>query len=344
MAEWQSSVDLARLADWMDARQLGSGPIEEVAPLGGGTQNILLRFRRSGSLYVLRRPPAHPRPESNETMRREARVLAALAGSSVPHPRLIAACGDVAAIGTAFYLMEPIAGINAAETLPPFHRTPAVQHRMGLAMVEAIAALGSIDPQTVGLSDFGRAEGYLARQPGRWRRQLESYAAFENWPGPDALPGIDRIGDWLAANCPDATAPGILHGDYHIGNVLFRPDQPELAAIVDWELSTIGDPLVDLGWMVATWQGEDGTSAIVAVDPWTGFPKTTELIEHYRRHSNRDLAAIDWYIVLACYKLGIILEGTFARAAAGLADRETGESLHNSTIRLLERALSRIES
>jgi aminoglycoside phosphotransferase (APT) family kinase protein len=334
-------IDFLALARWMDGEGLGSGAIDDVASLGGGTQNILLRFRRAGRAYILRHPPPHPRPESNEIMRREARVLAALDGR-IPHPALIAACGDDTALGAAFYLMEPVDGVNVADAPRPVHCEPAVQHRMGLAMAEGIAALGEVDPVAVGLDGFGRVEGFLARQPARWRRQLDGYAALDGWPGPAALPGVDVIGRWLEEHCPIDFRPGILHGDYHIGNVMFRPDNGELAAIIDWEMSTIGDPLLDLGWMIATWAGDDGSAPIVPVVPWAGFAETGELVAAYAAASTRPVDAIDWYVVLACYKLGIILEGSHARACAGLADRDTGDALHGSTIRLFERALARI--
>lgn len=347
MEDWRDLIDLGALARWMDGRDLGSGEIADVVQLGGGTQNILLRFTRAEREYILRRPPAHPRPASNETMRREARVLSALEGTGVPHPGLVAAEADRGPLGTAFYLMEPIDGVNVADRPLPVHQQPATQHRMGLAMAEAAARLGEVDPFTVGLEGFGRTDYYLERQPGRWRKQLDGYAAFDGWPGPDALPGVARIGDWLAAHTPGSFRPGIIHGDYHIGNVMFRSDGGELAAIVDWELSTIGDPLIDLGWMIATWSGlgdgGDGIPPIVAVEPWLGFPSGDELVAAYAATSTRNVAEIDWYVVLACYKLGIILEGTHARACAGLAERETGDSLHTSTLRLFERALGRID-
>jgi aminoglycoside phosphotransferase (APT) family kinase protein len=340
-----AQIDLVALARWMDGRGLGSGPIEHVTPLGGGTQNVLLRFSRGGEDYVLRHPPPHPRPESNEVMRREARVLGAIDANTdgrVPHPRLIAACAQEDVLGGAFYLMAPVDGVNVADAPRPVHCEPAVQHRMGIAMAEGIAALGEIDPVAAGLGDFGKVEGFLTRQSGRWRRQLDSYAALEGWPGAAAIPGVDAVERWLEAHCPASFRPGILHGDYHLSNVMFRPDSGELAAIIDWEMSTIGDPLLDLGWMIATWAGDDGDAPIVEMAPWNGFPKTGELVDAYACASTRSVEAVDWYVVLACYKLGIILEGTYARACAGLAERETGESLHASTIRLFERALARI--
>jgi len=339
----QSGVDLARLGSWMDERGLTPGPIERVERLGGGTQNVLLRFERGGTAYVLRRPPLHKRKNSDETMRREARVLAALEGSSVPHPGLIAACDDEQVLGAAFYLMQPVRGFNPTTGLPSLHASdPAIRHAMGLELVDAIAALGAIDFRAVGLEGFGRPEGYLERQVARWRSQLEGYTQHAGYPGPQ-IPGFERVAQWLDDNRPEVWTPGILHGDYHLANVLFDPDSERLAAIVDWELSTIGDPLLDLGWLLATWpEAGRPLGAAIGVEPWDGFPSADELVDRYRERSRRDLSSLAWYTVLACYKLGIILEGTHARAFAGKADEATGDVLHAVTIGLFERALERI--
>lgn len=336
-------VDLEKLGLWMDDEGLPAGPIESPEVLGGGTQNILLRFRRAGVEYVLRRPPPHKRKNSDETMRREARVLGALRGSEVPHPPLVAACGDEEVLGAAFYLMEPVEGFNPTQGLPPLHAgDAAVRHRMGLSMVEGIAALGRVDHEAVGLADFGRPEGYLERQVGRWRAQLESYGEMQGYGGPD-IPGVEDVARWLEDNRPQTFTPGILHGDYHLANVMFRPDSGDLAAIVDWELSTIGDPLLDLGWMLATWPDEGGGGmGRIGVQPWSGFATASELVAHYAERTTRDLSHLPWYAVLACYKLGIILEGTHARACAGKAPKETGDVLHATTVGLFEQALGRI--
>lgn len=339
-------VDLAALERWMDGQGLGEGPLEDARRLGGGTQNILLRFSRAARAYVLRRPPPHLRANSNETMRREARMLGALAGTDVPHPGLIAACPDEAVLGASFYLMQPIEGFNPTTGLPPLHAgSPEIRRRMGLALVEGIAALGALDYRAQGLEGFGKPDNYLERQVARWRSQLDSYVEHPGWPGPASIPGVDKVAAWLDAHRPGSFEPGIIHGDYHLSNVLYRFDGPELAAIVDWELTTIGDPLLDLGWLMATWpedaQVQEGgpTAGNVSVTPWDGFPKLRELVEHYRPRTHRDLSAIDWYAVLACYKLGIILEGTHARACAGRAPVETGDRLHAQTVGLFERAL-----
>jgi aminoglycoside phosphotransferase (APT) family kinase protein len=333
-------VDLAVLTAFMDEKGLGAGPLEGLTLLTGGTQNILLRFVRSGRPYVLRRPPPGLRANSNETMRREARVLAALAGSDVPHPGLIAACPDEIMDGAAFYLMEPIEGFNPTMGLPQPHAgDPAIRRRMGFALADGIIALGRIDIAAVGLETLGKLDGWLERQVPRWRAQFDSYREFPTWS--DEIPGVDAVGAWLDAHRPAAIRPGLIHGDYHLANVLYRPDSGELAAIVDWELASLGDPLLDLGWLMAMWP-EPGQEA-TPVTPWEGFPTIEEVIDHYGRESGRDLTDIRWYGVLACYKLGIILEGSHARAGAGLAPKAIGDRLHASTLNLFQRALRWID-
>lgn len=337
-------LDLAGLAAWMDGEGLTGGPINDVVALTGGTQNQVLRFTRGGSDFVLRCPPPNPRPESNKTMQREARVLTALADTAVPHPRLIAACTDEAVLGFCFYLMEPVDGFNPVNGLPPLHATdPAIRREMGFAFVDGAAALARVDHVAVGLGDFGRADNYLERQAGRWRKQLEGYADLPGWPGAGELPGVERIAAYLDSHRPTAFKPGILHGDYLLGNVMFHSDGPGLAAIIDWELATIGDPLIDLGWLLATWRGVPPQDLpVLQVEPWDGFPTPDELVARYAQGSDRDLSELDWYFVLACYKLGIILEGTFARACAGRDPMEQGLRLHDTAITLFRRALHRI--
>jgi aminoglycoside phosphotransferase (APT) family kinase protein len=317
-------VDLAALASWMDQEGLGAGPISDTELLVGGTQNILLKFHRAGRAYVLRRPPVHKRANSDETMRRESRVLGALAGSDVPHPGLIAACPSEDVLGAAFYLMEPIDGVNPSEELPERYRTdPAWQTALGLSMVDGIAALSRVDLAARGLSDFGRGEGWLERQVGRWRKQLDSYAALANYPGP-SIPYVDEVGEWLEKNRPARAHLGLLHGDVHFANVLISRDAPELVAFVDWELATVGDPLLDLGHMIATWPGRPATVARIEIP---GLPGPDVLIERYAQSSGRDVTDVEWFLVLACYRLGIILEGSYARMLAGQATEEVGERL-----------------
>jgi aminoglycoside phosphotransferase (APT) family kinase protein len=330
-------VDLDRLRAWMDERALGEGPLEDAHLLGGGTQNVLLRFRRGDRGFVLRRGPVHKRANSDETMRREARVLAALAGTDVPHPGLIAAHGELDVIGAAFTLMEPVDGVNVTVELPELHaRDLDVQRAMGLSMADAISALGRVDIHERGIADLGKADGWLERQVERWRSHLASYDTVPGYPGPD-IPGVARVASWLDAHRPTSWTPGLIHGDFHFANVLIARDEGRVAAVVDWELTTIGDPLLDLGHLLATWPDPVTGSTAMLVLP--GLPSREELIGRYAAGSTRDVSAVGWYQVLACYRLGIILEGTHARAGAGQAAKETGDRLHAMTVGLFEQAL-----
>ena len=218
-----------------------------------------------------------------------------------------------------------------------------MRHRMGLAMVDAIAALSQVNYRAVGLEDFGKLDNWLERQVGRWAAQLESYSDMPGWTGPHSIPGVARVASWLNDHRPNQLQPGIIHGDFHFANVLFRHDSGDLAAVVDWELCTLGDPLLDLGWLVATWPEEDRPHPTdVAITPWDGFATPDELVARYAAQTGRDLTHLDWFAVLACYKLGIILEGSHARACAGKAPKDIGDRLHAHTIHLFERALRRI--
>ncbi|MFD2577560.1 phosphotransferase family protein [Novosphingobium colocasiae] len=323
----------------MDAEGLDRGPIVDIVPLAGGTQNMIQRFRKGGRTFVLRRPPSYLRANSNDTMLREARLLSALRGTDVPHPELIAVCPDQDVLGAVFYLMEAVEGFNATVGLPNLHASNAnIRHQMGLSLVDGLTALERIDHVERGLGDLGRPDGFLQRQVPRWLRQLEGYASVDAWPGRAALPHVDEIATWLETHRPDGFVAGIMHGDYHFANVMFRDDGPELAAIIDWELVTIGDPLLDLGWLLATWPDVDGRIGLVSVEPWNGFPSRHALVERYKERSDRNTEAINWYAILGCFKLAIILEGTFVRACDGAAPRKTGDDCHASAVRLLNRA------
>ena len=335
-------VDLNALAEWMETEGFSGAEISNAQILSGGSQNILVRFEKGGREFVLRRPPLAKRGNSDETMNREARVLKALQGSPVPHPGFIANCEHMDVLGACFYLMEPIEGFNPAEGLPALHQGDAnMRHQMGLNLVRAIARLGELDYQAIGLEGFGKPEGYLARQAGRWRKQLDAYSDLQAYPGPD-IPGLDQVSYWLEDQLPKDYRPGVIHGDCHIANVMFSRHDAEVAALVDWELSTIGDPLLDLGWILATSPDESGDRS--GPPPWASYPSATELIASYAEISTRNLDALNWYEVLACYKLGIILEGSYARACAGKARQSTGDKFHAITRTLFRRALRRISA
>jgi aminoglycoside phosphotransferase (APT) family kinase protein len=338
-------ADIKRLADWLEQKGIGDGAVASLTELAGGTQNALYRVQTGGQCFVLRKPGANARPDADNTIRREARVLAALEPTKVPHARLRGLCVDRAVLGTAFLLTDAVEGFNPCVTMPPQAiEHPALRHRMGLSMVDGLVALASLDPAGLGLSDFGRIEGFVDRQVDRWASQLDSYRELPAWPGPQVLPGIDEIGSWLTANRPAQWQGGLMHGDYHLANVLFD-EQGRLAAVLDWELSTLGDPLLDLGRLLAAWPDPDGTGPLsLKVEPWHGFPDRDELAERYAGATGRNMAHLLWYEVLACYKLAIILEGTHARACGGLAAADVGARLHASALALLSRAQGWMEA
>ncbi|GGK61973.1 putative aminoglycoside phosphotransferase [Nocardia camponoti] len=337
-----AQVDLTAIGRWLDehAPELPSGEFAHVQPVGGGTQNIMLRFTRGGRAYVLRRGPAHLRAKTNEVIAREARLLGALGDTDVPAPRVVAACEDTNVIGAVFYLMDPVNGFNPQTELPDVYANDVdMRHQMGLSAVEAIARLGSLDYAKLGLADYGHPDGFLARQVPRWLRELETYSALPGYAGPQ-IPELDRVGDWLERNRPADVTPGIMHGDCHLANIMFDYQKPQVAALVDWEMSTIGDPLLDLGWQLAT-RPEPGTTAaaiVGTVGEIGGLPTPDEMVAHYAEFSDRDLSAITWYTVLACFKLGIVLKGTHARAAAGKAPKQIGDFLHAITLELFAKA------
>ena len=335
-------MDLAAVQKWMDVQGLGAGEIENATSIGGGTQNVMVRFSRDGREYVLRRGPEHLRPGSNKVISREFEVLRALRGTDVPHAELIAACDDISVLGDAvFYLVEPVEGFNAGLELPDEAAgTPELRRELGFALVDALVSLGRVDYRQVGLADFGRPDGFLNRQVDRWLGELATHQTLPGYPEVE-LPHVPDVADWLRERLPTAWTPGLMHGDFHACNVMFRRDAPVVAAIVDWEMATIGDPLLDLGWLMATWNLDGAPEEFAGrLTRAGGLPTADELAERYAATSGRSLDQLSWYTVLACFKLGIILEGSHARARSDLAPVEIGDRLHSTAIALFERAHS----
>ncbi|WP_037056843.1 phosphotransferase family protein [Pseudonocardia asaccharolytica] len=333
-------VDMAAVARWGAQAGLPEGPVEDVGRIGGGTQNVVLRMRWAGRDLVLRRPPEHPRTGSNAALLREMRLLAALAGTDVPHPGYVAGCTDEDVLGgVVFYLMEAVDGINPGAAIEePYLSDAAARHAAALDTAAALARLASVDHVAIGLGDMGKPEGFLARQVPRWLDHLASYSQLPGYPG-STLPHIDALARWLTAHRPPDAPAGIVHGDYHLNNVLLARDAPRVAAIVDWEMCTIGDPLLDLGWLLVTWP--EGSPDLVTGGPLAelgALPGPDELVAHYAARSDRDLSAVEWYTVLAGLKLAVVIEGTHARALAGQADPAVGLRLHRAAVAGLERA------
>ena len=328
------------LNDWIESSDLpGSGPVTSVERIAGGSQNNVFLLRRQGAEMVLRRPPRHIRKGSNETMIREARLLRALAGSNVPHAVLRGACDDTDVIGAAFYLMDRLDGFSPHGELPGrYGSDPAWRRAMGFAYVDAGAALGAIDFRAVGLADYGKPDDWHARQVDRWRSQLDGYRELDGYEG-GQLPDVDLVGRWLTDNLPSDRRIGIIHGDFQFPNVMYAHDEPRIAGLIDWELSTLGDPLLDLGWLLTSWcEPGDPDGKTPVIRPWSDFASRRELVAHYGSLSGRDMTQMPWFFCLACYKLACILEGTYARSLAGQAPAETGRSLHAYALWLMAKA------
>jgi aminoglycoside phosphotransferase (APT) family kinase protein len=325
--------DPERLTAWLDAHvpDMGDGPLA-VEQLHGGTSNVILSLSRGGLEMVLRRPPAVPPPGSEKTVLREARVLTALNGTPVPHPHCYAACEDREVIGAPFYVMERVPGW-AAELrdgriyhCAPFDTAPC-EYGIAYAMVDGLIALANVDYRAVGLEGFGKPENFLARQVDRWEGQIRSYRKLygSEWR---EIPGFTYARDWLRDNLPDDFRAGVIHGDVGTPNALFAFDRPaRLTALIDWELSTIGDPLLDLAWFTGRLRDEtrpDAADDAAALYNVANFPTRQELARYYAAGTGRDLASFDYFSVLAAYKSGCILEYKVAQSSVGMMSPETG--------------------
>jgi aminoglycoside phosphotransferase (APT) family kinase protein len=307
-------IDIDRLAPWMDDNGLpGKGEPIEHRYVSGGSQNEIYEIRRADLHAALRIPPTSAPDRRDEGIVREWRIIEALDGTEVPHTEAIAACTDASVLGRTFYLMGFIDGWSpmGVERWPaPFDTDPVARAGLAYQLVEGIALLSKVDWRAKGLQDLGRPDGFHERQVDRWTAFLERIQARE-------LPGLEAASDWLRAHRPIDYRPGLMHGDYQFANVMYRHGGPaRLAAIVDWEMGTVGDPKLDLGWVVQSWP-EDTNSAEAAESSYVdlrGMPSRDELLQHYARVAGRQVDDIDYYVILAKWKLAIVLEQGFQRA------------------------------
>jgi aminoglycoside phosphotransferase (APT) family kinase protein len=309
--------------------------------ISGGRSNLTYHVRGPGGECVLRRPPlGHVLPTAHD-MAREHRVLTALGGSGMPVPRTFALCTDTDTNGAPFYVMEYRAGVVLETRLPEGYATTAGERRrMGLELIDVLARLHEIDPEAVGLGDFGRPEGYLERQVRRWSQQWERSKA-------DDLPEVDELIRRLGAALPKSPAPAIVHGDYRLGNVALDPADPgRIVAIFDWEMATLGDPLADLGYTLIYWgeetdPPEKNVPGTLTAQP--GFATRAELVDAYAARSGRDVSGVRFYEVLALYKLAVISEGIYARWRQGKTVGEGFDKVERASVPLARRALALAE-
>ncbi|MFH9422274.1 phosphotransferase family protein [Streptomyces sp. NPDC017529] len=304
-------LDLERLREHLDRERPGlvRGPLAAEL-IEGGRSNLTYRITDGTGRWVVRRPPLGHVLATAHDMRREFRVIGALHPTAVPVPEALLLCEDEAVLGAPFYVMELVEGVpyRTAEQLGALG--PQRTRGVVLSLVDTLVALHAVDPAAVGLGDFGRPDGFLERQLRRWGKQL---AASKNRD----LPGIDALHEALSAALPASPAPAVVHGDYRLDNVLVG-DGDRITAVLDWEMSTLGDPLTDLGLLVMYSEQEDVPGSPIATTCGApGHPEAAELIERYAAGSGRDVSGIAWYTAFAYFKLAVILEGIHYRFTLG---------------------------
>lgn len=306
-----TKLDVDVLDAWIGDRLPCSGQPLVAGRLGAttGMANTLFLLRRGEHSWVFRQPPPQKNDPSASDTVREWRILTALEGTPVPHPTPLLLCEDNALLGRPFMIMSVVDGFTPGFQLPePFVSDLSLRHDLAMAYVDGCAALAQVDWQGRGLDGLGKPEGFLERQVPRWLAQLDRYRTRD-------LPELDFVTTWLDAHRPPMSLAGIIHGDYSPFNVMVARDAPaRLAAIVDWDTGTIGDPLLDIGHLLARWT-EPGEESIL--DPQAGgtegYPSRAEMAQRYAERTGRDLSALAYYEALALFKLAVILEGTYAR-------------------------------
>ncbi|HTR75881.1 MAG TPA: phosphotransferase family protein [Solirubrobacterales bacterium] len=307
-------IDIAGMGAWFAAHVPGAQAPLAYERIAGGHSNLTYRVSDAGgSEWALRRPPLGKTLSSAHDMVREYKVVSALGGTPVPVAPVVGLCEDDSVNGAPFYVMDfvrgpVLRGVDEAEAAFPDENDRA---RIGMRVADTLAAIHAVDPDAVGLGDLGRREDYVARQLRRWYGQWEKSKTRE-------LAAIDRVHERLSARIPPQQGVSIVHGDYRLDNMILD-DAGEVAAVVDWELCTLGDPLADVGTLMAYWpeRGSDGISLGLPANLAPGFPVREEIATRYAEASGRDLSELDFFVALGYWKLAIILEGVYARYVGG---------------------------
>ena len=315
--DFQPGFEITALDDWIGDRLPGRGAPLQATRMGEGTgeANALYWLRRGRHVWVLRRPPAVINAPGASDMNREWRILTALEGTPVPHPAPLLLGGTDSPLGTPFLIMARVDGVTPVGVLPAPYDNAQGRRELALALVDALAELGRVPWQARGLDGLGRPAGFLDRQVSRWLGQLDHYRTRD-------IPDLGWVAGWLEANRPRRSRPGLMHGDYSPYNVMASPgDTTRLAAVVDWDTGTIGDPLLDIGHLLARWTepGEEPAIGVWDIEVRDGLPSRSELAGRYAERTGADLSALPYYQALALFKLAIILEGSVARRRAARA-------------------------
>jgi aminoglycoside phosphotransferase (APT) family kinase protein len=316
--EVPKGIEPGPVGDWLAANVAGLRPPFDFALIAGGHSNLTYAVTdAAGRKVVLRRPPLGAVLATAHDMGREHRIIAALAGTGVPVPPALGLCRDTEVNGAPFYVMAFVDGVVLDLGSTVEKHFPRREDRRGLGrhVIEVLARLHAVNVDAIGLGDLGRREGYVPRQLKRWRTQWEQSKTRE-------LPAMEEVYEALQSGIPEQHGSGVVHGDYRLGNMLTGADA-RIAAVLDWELCTLGDPLADLGYLMNNWaepgeSGPESRGAALAPTVAGGFPSRREMLDHYQELSGRDVSQVDYYRAFSYWRLAAIVEGVLARYSKGV--------------------------
>lgn len=320
MSEQSPLIVPERIAAFLDAHDLGSGPVTATRIGDGGGSNFTFLVERGSERFVLRRPPRPPLPPSAHDVVREASLQMAIRAAGFSRlADIVAVCEDETVLGVPFFVTRFIDGHVITQKLPPGLESEEARRRLGLDLVDALVEIHAADVRTRELSAFARPGSYLERQVRRFIQLWEINKTRE-------IPAVDKVGRYLTAGLPDPLVSTVVHGDYRLGNMMISRDNPtRIIAVLDWEMGAIGDPRADVGYLLATYSDPDGHVSALGSSPVTatpGFPSRTELVERYAAGSGRDVEPLAWFEALALWKAAIFCEAIYGRYTRGELGRE----------------------
>jgi aminoglycoside phosphotransferase (APT) family kinase protein len=310
-------IDENGVTQWFAQHVPAVAPPLRFQLIAGGHSNLTYSVTDStGGRWVLRRPPLGQVLATAHDMSREHRIISALGPTDVPVPLTVGLCTDESVNGAPFYVMEFVDGRVIRSHEQAAGMTPEERHRSGESIVDVLAAIHAVDVDRVGLGDLGRKDAYVERQLKRWYTQFQS--SEEQVPGGLGLPAVHRVHERLAATVPEQVGTAIVHGDYRLDNCMLG-DDGSIAAVLDWEICTLGDPLADVGLLCVYWADPDEDAVMPQASPTAleGFPRKRDLVERYAAVSGRDLSDLDFYVAFGYWKLTCIIAGVYARYAGG---------------------------
>ena len=308
-----AGIDAAGVTAWFAAHVPAARPPLDFSLITGGRSNLTYVVTDTdGRRFVLRRPPLGKTLASAHDVGREHQIMAALASSPVPVPPVVGLCTDDSVNGAPFYVMPFVDGLVLRDPEAVAQVDEAVRWAAAESLVDVLATLHAVDPDSVGLGDLGRREDYVARLLRRWRGQWDQSKTRE-------IPLVEEVAERLARSIPEQEGASIVHGDYRLDNVIISPEDGSIRAVLDWELCTLGDPLADVGMLLVYWTepGDEVSPLFWAPTTAPGFPRRTDLAERYAARSGRDLSDVDFYVALGLWKVAVILEGVYARYESG---------------------------